>query len=66
MLQLLYPSTIHGEEEGATQENIFTSAAELKNPVPGPSSDVQLQLEDDDHHNNNDDIDLLSSLESSN
>ena len=64
VLRLLYPSTIHGEEEGAVQENIFTSAAKPENP--GPSSDVQLHPEDDGYHNNNDNIDVSSSLESSN
>ena len=39
---------------------------ETRYPVPGPSSDVQLQTEDDGHHKNNDNIDLHSSLESSN
>jgi hypothetical protein len=46
--------------EEVFKKAISHSAAELENPVPGPSSDVRLQPKYDCHHDNNDDIDVPS------
>jgi hypothetical protein len=51
--------------EEAFKWAISCSAAELENPVPGPSSAVRLQHKYDGHHDNDDDIDVPSSPGSS-
>jgi hypothetical protein len=53
-----------------TPEEVFKKAVspsdtELENPIPGPSSDVQLQTKYDGHHDNDDDIDVPPSPGSS-
>jgi hypothetical protein len=48
--------------EEVFKKAVSRSAAELENPVPGPSSDVRLQPKYVGHHDNDDDIDVLSCL----
>jgi hypothetical protein len=51
--------------EEVFKEAVSHSAAELENPIPGPSSDVRLQHKYDGHHDNDDDTDVASSPGSS-
>jgi hypothetical protein len=51
--------------EEAFKRAVSRSAAELENPVPGPSSAVRLQHKYDGHHDNDDDTDVPSSPGSS-